>query len=134
MHGGFADKTYTGLSGAVAYAYTVGAKGGGGNTSGSSGSNGADTTFDNTPVISKITAKGGTGGSGAASNVAGTSTYLQGNVGAASTNGDVNGASEYGFPGIVIYDGNLSNFYWSGGGGMTSLGGRGSAEPPKAPA
>lgn len=118
--GGYADKTYTGLSGATAYTYTIGPGGAGGTAGANTGTAGTQTTFDNGG--STVTAKAGSGGIGAAAGTV--ATGVAGGAGAAvSTGGDINSGGASGDVGITF----AATIAISGGGGSIGpFGGGGS--------
>ena len=126
--GGYLDK-WVACSPATAYAYVVGALGGGGAATGATGTIGASSTF----IVggTTYTAYYGSGGVG----MTGTTTEggaLGGTGGIISTNGDINGSGQSGEPGwirsgTVGYAGNGGSTVYGGGGKGTLVGGVGGA-------
>lgn len=119
--GGFTEKWYTGLSGTTAILYTTSnaSPAGGVGLTLAAGTNGVDTTFDNTAVIgTTLTAKGGVG----ALSIAGGAALVLAAGGAqagVSTGGDTNSG---GAGGLVGFAATTTTGYSGAGGGAGEYG------------
>ena len=101
------------------WTYAIGAKGTGGANTGTSGTNGGDTTFSDGTTT--VTAQGGRAGTGGTSSASAQS--IGGGSGATASNGTVNGAGTPGGNGFALASG--ASPVMRGAGGASSWGGNG---------